>query len=293
MSNAKNKIGLITDEGADLPKEIVEKYQIDVIPFKIDFGEMKDIPGNIYQKIREAEKRGIKSFITTSQPSINDFLSVFKEKLKKFEKILCLTFSSKLSGTFNSAIQAKEFLDPKLKERVFVIDTLNGTAGHGLLVIQAAELIEKGLDLKEIVKQLEKLMNRNRLIGMLGDPKWLEASGRLTHLIAVWIRQMQKIGVRPLIGLKNGEVKAVGIKKGVRDISTALFKEFQIKTAKISNQKIKVAITHGDNLAEMEKLKKMMESLKNIEVVFVNFIGNVLGGHVGPGTLILAWQEPC
>jgi len=202
----KQKIGLICDEGGDLPKDIVEKHQIGIVPFKVDLGEMKDIPGNIYQKIREAEKRGIKSFIKTSQPSPGDFLLAFKEKLKRpstraklgagpvphrnevsgagFEELICITITSKHSGTYNSAIQAKNFLEENLKNKVEIIDSLNGSTGEGLLVLKAISLIKKGLKIKEISENLKKAISKTHLIFMLQDPKWLEASGRLSHILA-------------------------------------------------------------------------------------------------------------
>ena len=102
---------------------------------------------------------------------------------------------------------------------------------------------------------------------------------------------MQKIGTRPLIGVKNGKIKPIGIKK-VRDIASALFEEFEKRTSeiKLENGIIRVAITHADNLKEAIKLKEMIEKLKNCEIVFVNLIGNIIGGLAGPDAIALAWQ---
>ena len=285
------KIGLIVDEGADLPQNIIKKYKISIVPFKVDLGEMKDIPGNIYQKIKEAEKRGLKSFVKTSQPSVGDFLSAFKEKFKKFEEIICITITSKLSGTFNSAIQAKKFLGKELQEKVSVVDSLSGSSGEGLLVVRAAKLIEKGLEFKEILDNLKKAVSKTHLIFMLQDPKWLESSGRIPRILTLWIRQMQKFGIRPLLGAKNGLIKPIGIKKGVKDLATALFKDFETKISKIKNKKIHVAITHADNWEEAKKLKELVNKIENAEIVFISLIGNILGGLAGPGALTLGWQE--
>jgi len=288
------KIGLVIDEGSDLPKEFIDNHEISVIPFKFDLGEMKDLPGNIYQKIEEAQERGIRAFIKTSQPSIGEFLSVFKEKLKNFSEVVCITISSKLSGTFNSAIQARNFLTKDVQDKISIIDSLNGTGGEGLLIIRVVDFIKKGLGVKAILDDLKEVIEKKiHLIGMLGDPKWFEASGRLPHFIAIWISRMQKMGLRPLIGLKRGIIKPIGIKRGVKDTAEALFQEFENRIARIKNlnYKIKVAITHAGNIQGAEKLKQMIQSLKNTEIAFVNIIGTAIGGHVGPGTLILSWQE--
>jgi fatty acid-binding protein DegV len=129
---------------------------------------------------------------------------------------------------------------------------------------------------------------------MVGHPKWLASSGRISHFLASWLERMQKIGIRPLLGTKEGKIKPIGIKRGAKDVATALFKEFKAKISKFTkNKKIKVAITHADNSKEAEKLRKMLSLIENCEIVFVNLLGNVLGGLAGPGTVTLAWQEPC
>jgi DegV family protein with EDD domain len=290
------KIGLVVDEGADLPREIIGKYQIGIVHFKMEWPTIENLLGrNTFQKMREAEKRGVRGFGKTSQPSPKDFLEVVKKQFEIFEKILIITITSKHSGTYNSACQAKNFLSPEEQKRVFVVDSLNASGGEGLLVLGAIDLILKGeKSTEEIVAKLEKLRLNIRLVGMLKDPKWLEASGRISHFLANWIRKMEKIGIRPLIGIKKGVIKAVGIKKGAKDIPTALFQELEGETKKLRNQekKIRVVITHGDNLEIAQKLKETVEKeLKGVEIVFSNLIDDVLSILVGPDSLLFAWCE--
>ena len=290
-----SKIGLVIDEGADLPQDLIEKYQMATVPIKMDWPEIGNLPGeNTFQKMREAEKLGIKGFGKTSQPSPKDFLDAFKKQLEKFEKIICITLTSKLSGTYNSAIQAKGILSEGDQKRIFIVDSLNASCGEGLSVLRAVDLIEQEKDTEEIVKELEKLIPQVYLYGMLEDVKWLEASGRISHTLANWVRRMQKIGVRPILGVKKGLVKAIGIKAGAKDIPTALFQELAAKTRKLrlKNKKIRAVITHGDNLERAQRLKEVVErELENAEVAFISLIDNVLGVLVGPDSLILAWCE--
>ena len=290
-----NKIGLVVDEGADLPQEIVEKHQMAIVPVKMDWPDLENLPGeNTFQKMREAEKRGIKGFGKTSQPSPKDFLDAFKKQLERFEKVLCITLTSKLSGTYNSANQARGILREEDQKRVFIVDSLNASCGEGLSDIKAIDLIEQGKEIEEIVKELEEFIPQVRLYAMFEEIKWLEASGRISSTLANWVRRMQKIGVRPILGVKKGVIKAIGMKAGAKDIPTALFHQFEAKTKKLRNQgkKIRVAITHGDNLEGAQRLKEMIEKeLKGTEVAFINLIDNVLGVLVGPNALILAWSE--
>lgn len=290
------KIGLVIDEGADLPQEIIEKYQIEVVPLKMDWSDIVRLPGeNIFQKMREAEKKGIKSFGKTSQPSPKDFIDAFGRQFEKFEEIICLTITSKHSGTYNSACQAKNFLEPRKQEKLFVLDSLNGSCGMGLLVLKAIDLITAGKKkTEEIFKELEKLRHKIILRVIIKDPKWLEASGRISSTVANFVRRMEKIGLRPLLGIKNGVIKAVGIKTRAKDIPTTLFNVFREKTKKLLNQnkKIRVAITHGDNLEMAQRLKELIENeFKEVEITFINLVDNVIGGLAGPDALILAWTE--
>lgn len=290
-----NKIGLVVDEGADLPQEIIEKHQMAVVPVKMDWPDLENLPGeNTFQKMREAEKRGIKSFGKTSQPSPKDFLEAFKKQLERFDKIICITLTSKLSGTYNSANQAKNILSPEEQKRVFIVDSLNASCGEALSTLKAIDLIGQGKEIEEIIKELEELIPQVRLYGIFEDPKWLEASGRISSAIANWFRRMQKIGVRPILGIKKGVMKPVGIKAGAKDIPTALFRQFEAKTKKLRNQnkKIRVAITHGDDSEGAQRLKEMIEKeLEGVEVAFINLIDDVLGVLVGPDAFVLAWSE--
>ena len=289
------KIGIITDEAADLPKEIIEKYQIAVVPVKLDWPEIENLPGeNTFQKMRELERRGIKSFGKTSQPSPKDFIDKYKYQLERFDKVICITLTSKLSGTFNSAIQGKNFLTLEDQEKVFVIDSLNVSGGQALLVLKAIDLIKIDKKIEEIVKELEKFLSQIRLFVMIENPKWLEAGGRISSLIASLLRNMAKRGIRALMTFKNGRLVPGGIKIHAKDTVMVLFNQFEKETQKLrpENKKIRMAITHGDDLESAQKLKEMVEKeFKNIEVSFINIINNIVGVLAGPNALAFAWCE--
>jgi len=290
-----NKIGLVTDGAADLPEEFIQKNQIISVPVKMEWPEIENLPGNnIFQRVREAEKRGMKTFGKTSQPSPKDFLVAYKKQLESFENIICITVTSKLSGTYNSAIQAKNFLSPEEAKRIFVIDSLNASCGEGLLNFKAVGLIGQGKSTEEIVKEIEKSVPGTTFYGMFMDPKWLEASGRISHTLANWVRRVEKIGLRPLLGMKQGLLKSMGIKRGAKSLPEALFKEIETKTKKSreKGKKILVAISHGDNVQKAEDLKRMIEGkLKGCEVVFITLIDNVLAVLSGPDALVFGWYE--
>jgi len=289
------KIGIVTEEGADLPQEIIEKYQIAVAPIKMYWPEIENLPGdNTFQKMREAEKMGIKSFGKTSQPSAKDFMDVFEKQLAHFEEVIGIILTSKLSGSYNSAVQARNFLKPEDQKRIFLIDSLSVSVGESPLILRAIDLIEQGKSAEEIVKDLEKFVPLIQVIAIIEDPKWLEASGRMSPFLANWIRRAAKIGLRPLIRIKNGVLVSGGIVTGAKDIPTALFKKFETETKKLKKEgkKIRTVITHGDDEAGAMRLKEMIEKAsENNQVAFINIIDNVLATITGPDTMLLSWCE--
>jgi len=310
------KIGIITDEAADLPKDIIGKHQIAIVPVKLDWPEIENLPGeNTFQKMRELEKRGIKSFGKTSQPSPKDFLDKYKYQLERFDKILCITLTSKLSGTYNSAIQAKNFLEIDKQGKIFIIDSLSASSGQALLVLKAIDLIaaqegeprsprfageaghegrESGKGIEEITQDLEKFVPRVQTFVVFEDPKWIEASGRIPHLLANVIRSLMKSEIRPVLTFKKGKLVLAGFKAHAKDVPTTLFRQFEKTTEKTKKQRkrIRTVITHGDNLAGAQRLKEMVEKeFENTEVAFINIINNVVGAPAGPNALTLAWCE--
>jgi len=284
------KIGLVFDEVCDLPQEIIDSNKIGIVRFKLDFQELANIPGNIYEKVREGERRGIKSLIKTSQPSINDFLSAFKEKLKEFEEVLCITFSSKISGTYNSAMQAKKFLEQGLQDKVHVFDSTFGSGSEGLVGLKAISLIKEKLHIEEIIDRLKKELPNIRLIAMYKSPKWVEASGRVPRFMPT---MAEKMDIKPLFGLRDGKLNIIGIKRNIKNLPSALFEEFEKMTRKIreTGKKVTVAITHADNIKEANELRDMVLELKNTEIAFINTVCFPVGGHIGPDTLLISWNQ--
>jgi DegV family protein with EDD domain len=287
--NFKPKIGIVTDEGGDLPEELIKKHNISIVPFRVDLGEMKDLAGNIYQRIREAEKRGLKSFVKTSQPSPGDFLKAFREKLKEFEEIICITVTSKHSGTFNSALQAREYLPEK--EKIHIVDSMSVSGGEGLIILKAASLIKSCLKANKILEKLKESVLRTNLIFILESPKWAVASGRIPKVLGAFLEKMRNLGLYPVLTLKKGKLGLSSIRKGVKELSSALFEEFKNKISKEKiNSEIKIAITHADNEKEAKKLEDLILKVKNCRIEFKNIIGNIVGGLSGPGAVALAWQ---
>lgn len=287
------KIGIVTESTVDLPLETIEKNRIAIVPVKLDWPDLEALSGeNTFQKMREAERLGVKSFGRTSQPSPKDYLDQYKIQLARFDRILCLSLSSKLSGSYNSAILAKNFLGPEDQARIFNFDSLTISAGQGLAVLKALELIEAKKEIGEITAELKSSVGRTSFFIILENYKWLEASGRISKLTAIILRRMAASGLRPLLSLKNGKLSPAGLKSNARDFPAVLFSQLK-KTAekeKISGRKIKMGIIHGDDPAAAEKLGEMVKKeFENAEIVFSEIADDVIGVVTGPNALAIAW----
>ncbi|MFA5087036.1 MAG: DegV family protein [Candidatus Paceibacterota bacterium] len=292
--NNKKSIGLVADEMGDLPEELIKENNVSIVPFKIEYGELSEFPGNVYQKIREGEKQGLKALIKTSQPSVSGFLNAFQEKLKQFENIVCVTFSSKISGAYNSALQAVKFLPDNLRSKVFIIDSFAGSGSEGLVILRVAELIkDTRLKIEDVVSQIKKELSNFKLVGAYEKPKWIEASGRLPSFLPIALNQAEIRNIKPIFGLRGGKLSIVSIKKNLKGLANTLFEEFSKQTAAIrqEDKKIKIAITHADNPEQAEKLESLIKNQADLELVYIGSVCYPIGAHIGPGSLIFSWQQ--
>jgi DegV family protein with EDD domain len=288
----KISIGIVTDAAADLTAKIIERYKIEVIQYPYEWPEGKKLSGeNIYQKMRMAEKEGVQNPPKTSLASPQNILKTYKKQLKSFDKVLVIMVSSKLSGGYNAALQARKILEERHSGKVYILDSLQGSAGQALLVLRAIELIQEQREISEVVAELKKMIPKIQLYAFLKNPKWLEWGGRITRSQSKWLSLFQKIGVRPLIKIKKGRVKKTGFRFGPKSIPEAIFREIKAKSkeVRVKGKKLRMVITHADNLEDAKELRKILKKGIGAEVSFINLVCPVVGVHVGPGSLIVAW----
>ena len=211
------KIKIITDSTSDLPKNIIEQYDIEVLPLMVSFGDESFEDGvdiKLYDLLRKIDEQGI--FPTTSQVNPQKFAECYQSYLSQGYKIISIHISSKMSGTYQSACIAKEMIE---SEDIIVIDSLNVTAGLGLLVMKACTLNEKGHQLKFIESEILKL--RPKVRSALGFERLdnLVKGGRLSRTAGI-IGNI--LGIKPILAIKDGEMAVIdkvrGSKKAVRTI---------------------------------------------------------------------------
>lgn len=289
----KEAIGIVVDGAADLPEKIVKKENISVVPFNVFLDRVKGLnfnKKNIYQTMREIDKRNLKVWPKTSQPSPGKFFQAYKQQLTQFSQIICITFSSSLSGAYNSAVQARELLSDEEKKRVYIIDSLCGTGAQGLLVLKTLKMIKRKSSFDQIISGIKQDRKKVFICAIVDTPKWLERGGRINHSQAVAFDLLLKLKTRPLFGLKNYKIDLVGFRFGFGSAIDLLFTEFKAKTKKPrqENKTISVFLTHNDDQKKAEELKRKINQL-GIEVVAITQTTAALGAHIGPGAIICSY----
>ena len=282
----RKKIGIVTCEGSDLPKEFIEKYQIEAVKYPVWFPdeEEEEIHDTkmLYQRMR-AEKK----LPQTSQPPPLRFRKAYIRALKNFEQILVIVMSKELTKCIISASQAKEIMPIEEKKRIFIFDSRLATIAEGLMVWKAQELINANKELSEILEELREFREHQlKFFGFVEDLNWLKHGGRLRKPRATAALALQKAGVRPALSIKDGEVVMAGLRPFARDRIPVILKELKKASKKGT---IKVAIGQAD--VSEKDLSRLIDGIKKIngEILFVSELTPVIGAHAGPGTIIVSY----
>jgi DegV family protein with EDD domain len=275
----KMKIKVVTDSSADLSQDIVRELGITTVPLYVRFGDeifrerVTITDEEFYKRLTEGPVHP-----STIQPGPNDFIEVYQKLSREAEGILSIHISSKLSGTHNSAIQAKNMMTSSVP--IEIVDSQSVSAALGLIVIAAAKLAGQQKDLKEVVKETNEMIGKTHLLGLLDTLKYVEKGGRIGKARALLGTMLN---IKPLLTLKDGEVVPAGQvrtrKKGMEQLLS------MVETAKQIDD---VAVAYNTTREDAESLSKQIASLAAKPKVRVFKLGTTLGVHTGPGTLIVA-----
>lgn len=277
-----NKIKLVTDSSCDLPKEIIDKYNIDLIGLNVSFGEDSFVGGvdidneTFYKKMREE-----KELPKTSCPSPDRFIKSYE---CEEESVLVLTLTSKLSATYSTAVLAKDmFIKENGNKKIEVIDTASGSVGAGLLVIKAAELIEEGKTIDEIVKEIEKCKEEVVFYGALETLENAIKGGRISAIKGGIINALN---FKVIIHITEGVVKPIDKARGeVRTLKKVL--EY-VDTNAINCEQKRLAIGHSNCLDKALKVKELIQENHKFKDVVISEVGSVMGTYTAQGAILVS-----
>jgi len=277
MSNVK----IVTDSLADIPPSILKELDITTIPCIVRFGE-REYRDRIDLSLNQFYKQLVSSATlpATSQPSVGVFEQVYRDLSAKTNEILSIHVIGSLSGTFNTARLAADAVASG-KVAIEVIDSHQISMAVGWLVILAARAAKAGFPLAEIKGIVEDAVTRVHLIAMLDTLEYAKRSGRLGKGAAL-IGTL--LNVKPLLSVNRDEVVPV---ENVRTQKRALERLSEIVLASGPIQEL--AVIHAAAERHAQELKRLLSDTFPEEQIVLAETGPVLGAHVGPGAVGIAW----
>lgn len=273
-----NQVRIVTDSTADLPKELIEKYGITVVPLKVIFNggdplrDGVDIETEQFYR-RQVEKREVSK---TSQPAPVEFATVYSGLASGGNSIISIHLSAALSGTFQSAWMAKEMTPGTDIE---VIDSKSVSMGLGLIVLEAAHAAGEGKTKEDIVEIVKKIIPNIQVFFIVDTLEYLLRGGRIGKAQA-FLGTI--LNIKPLLYLKDGVVTPY---EKVRGKAKAIERLAQIVEEKVGKRKIKCSLVHGMDPEGLAQLHRKVISRLNCDEPVLSDLGAVVGTHVGPEVL--------
>lgn len=273
----REKIALLTDSACDLPRELIERFRIKVLPLSVIYPE-KSYKDRINIHPQEVYDRMPEEIPTTSMPTPHEVSSLLEEiRREGFTHVLAVHLSSALSGTVDLVqMIAQEFEDLVIK----VVDTRTLSIGTGWMVLEAARDIASGLGWQKTLDNLHQLRSRVKVHYVLETLEYLRRGGRIGSVAAML---GQFLHLKPIISVDE-EGKYYTYAKA-RGRSKSIEKLAEIVEHAVQKGPIKLAVMHGGAREEFHRLLERLQHLPNIKELIASDISPALGVHTGPGLL--------
>lgn len=281
-----NNFVIVTDSSADLPKSYLKEhgiftmsllYTIDGETFNSDDEEAAK---TFYDKVRAG------SMPTTSQVNPENAGIAINDALSVSNNVLCISFSSGLSGTYNSTrIAAEEIMDENKDANIIVVDSLAASMGEGLLVHKAVTMMEAGKTIEETAKWLED--NKQHLVHVftVSDLFHLYRGGRVKKAAAI---VGSIINLKPILNVdEEGKLKNILTVRGRNKSLRTLTDMMEEKMGSFKEQNDIVFISHCDALEDAQEVAETVKEKFGINIILINSIGPTIGAHSGPDTVAL------
>lgn len=279
-------VQIVIDSACDLPKSTADTLGLHYMPMRTIFGDQEYLDGisltgeQFYEKLIETDE-----VPKTSQVPPSDFEAAFEKIIAAGDTALCITISSKLSGTYQSAMIAAE----RFGDKVIVVDSLNVTVGEQLLVLRAMQLQKEGWSAWEMAEILNHEKKRIRLIALLDTLEYLKKGGRISSTVAF---AGTLLSIKPVIALVDGEIELLGKARGSKNGNNKLMelvessrgidfeRPFSLAYSGLSDHLLRKYITDSHALYEGKT-----------DHLPVCRIGSTIGTHAGPGAIGVAFFE--
>lgn len=274
-------IRIIVDSTTDLTKEYKERVKI--VPLTVHFGEKEYIDGvtldhkTFYDLLVTSDV-----LPTTSAASPGGFANAFQEAREEGDDVICIAVSSKLSGTYQSAVIGAMDMD-----NVYVIDSGNVTLGAAVLVEEAFRMVDEGMNAKDIVDKLEEIKEKVTIVAALDTLEYLHKGGRLPASVA-FVGTL--LNIKPIVSVIDGVIEVVDKARGSKSVSSSLLKEIANMGGIDYEKPVMLGYT-GNSDKRLANFIDANEDLlhQNGKEISISTIGTVVGTHAGPGCLGVAF----
>lgn len=285
---------IFADSACDIPESLQISHGIHLVPFYVSFQqdtyykELTDISNEeFYQKL------SVKNvFSITSLPSVQDYISGFREALKNGYDVLCICLSHKLSGSYQAAVNAKYILEEQFPDaEIQIIDSLQATAGEGLLLLQAAYMKEAGLPLAEVVAKLNLQSSTTGIMFTLNTLDYLAKGKRIGKVESL---ASNMLDLKPLIRMKDGELipysNVRGRRKALEQIFSMMIDYFDETGENPSDYDFVIA--NATTMDDAHYLKNRVEEFLGRKIMNPIFqIGVTIGTYTGPGAIGICFTK--
>lgn len=275
------KIKIITDSSCDLNKDIVEKYNIEIVRLNVSFGEETYVDGEMDNATFYSKMASEKQLPKTSCPSPEKFAESYD---CDEDEILVITLTSKLSGTYSTAVLARNiFLEENTSKRIEIIDSANGSVGQGLLVVKAAQMAQEGKSLDEIVEEIERIKDDVIFYGSLETLDNAIKGGRVNPIAGKLINALNfKVIIQITEGVVKPVDKARGDNNSIKKVIDSIYKKME------EGKKYTLAIGNSNCEEKALKIKDMMCEKYDFEDVTISSVGSVMGTYASEGAILIS-----
>jgi len=275
------RIAVVTDSAACIPRELIRRYDIHIVPFRLvwerqTYRDGLDItPAEFYARFRECETRP-----TTAQPSIGDFAALYQRLGQEAEGIVSIHIPRELSSTWSAAEMAAEQFSPV---PVRVMDSRMATMAGGFVVLAAARAAAAGGDLEQVAGAAEAVIPHTGLYATLSTLEHLRRGGRIGEAATLL---GSRLSICPVLYLTEGRVKVAGVTRSRR---RALKRILDLLAQQVGECPIRASVFHGDVPAVAQKLADELQARFHCIEFYITEFTPVMGAHTGPGAIGVAF----
>ena len=281
---------IVTDSSSNLPKALIEQYDLPVLPFGYTMGgkeyKVDLMSGPLERQAFFAAMR-IKVEVTTSLVNFSQYTEVFEKILQGGQDVLYIGMAAGISGSYANAVIAAQELGEKYPERkIKLVDTMNASLGEGLPVLMALKMRDAGDSLETAWEKTSAIIPHMRGSFMVDDLMFLYRTGRVSGVKAL---AGKALGIRPLLkGDDTGHIVVCGKARGKKAALEALLSDFEEHVIPDSHQT--VAVAHCDAEKDAEYVAERMRKNPAVDNVILEWYESCTGAHLGPGAVALFYM---